>query len=234
MGLYKKKQSKTQKDIEKEYGRSWIWTALDAKTRLLLHFVIGDRTLKSATTFLKEIKNRLAEGKPLFTSDELPHYAKALSETFSETIQPPQTKKTGETREPQRVVDDDLDYATVHKTRKDGRVVKVERNVVIGEEDRVVARLDSSPSNTINTSYVERSNLTFRMLDAHLTRKTLWFAKSMTWLQARFAIIAAAYNFVRPHSSLGTAKQPVTPAMAAGITKNPWSMSYLLGLPMLC
>jgi hypothetical protein len=63
---------------------------------------------------------------------------------------------------------------------------------------------------------------------------TLWFAKSMTWLQARFAIIAAAYNFVRPHSSLGTAKQPVTPAMAAGITKNPWSMSYLLGLPMLC
>jgi len=234
LGLYKKKQSQTQEDIEKEHGRSWIWTALDAKTRLLLHFVIGDRTLKSATTFLKEIKNRLAEGKPLFTSDELPHYAKALSETFSETIQPPQTKETGETSKPQRVVDNDLDYATVHKTRKGGRIVKVERNVVIGEEDRVVARLGLSPSNTINTAYIERSNLTFRMLDAHLTRKTLWFAKSMTWLQARFAIIAAVYNFVRPHSSLGTARQPATPAMAAGITKKPWSMSYLLGFPMLC
>jgi IS1 family transposase len=231
LGLHKKKQSQTEEDIEKEYGRSWIWTAIDTPTRLLLHFVIADRTLKSATTFLKEIKNRLAEGKPLFISDELPHYAKALSETFSETIQPPQT---GEPKEPQRVVDDDLDYATVHKTRKDGRVVKVERNVVMGEEDRVVARLGSSPSKTINTAYVERSNLTFRMLDAHLTRKTLWFAKSMRWLQARFSVIVATYNFVRPHTSLGSAKQPVTPGMAAGITKNPWTIGYLLGLPMIC
>jgi hypothetical protein len=201
---------------------------------LLLHFVVGDRTLKSATAFLKEIKNRLAEGKPLFTSDELPHYAKVLSEIYSETIEPAQKEEAGESKGPQRVVDDDLDYATVHKTRKSGRIVKVERSVVIGEEDRVVARLGSSPSNTINTSYIERSNLTFRMLDAHLTRKTLWFAKSMTWLQARFSIIVANYNFVRPHSSLGSAREPVTPAMAAGITKIPWTIGCLLGLPMLC
>jgi transposase InsO family protein len=72
------------------------------------------------------------------------------------------------------------------------------------------------------------------MLDAHLTRKTLWFAKSKRWLYARFSIIVAIYNFVRPHSSLGTIKKPMTPAMAAGITKNPWPIGYLLGLPLVC
>ncbi len=190
--------------------------------------------MENAITFLEEIKSRLVEDKPLFTSDELPHYVEALLETFSHTIQPPPTGKPGRPKGAQRVVDEDLDHATVHKTRKNGRVVKVERNVVVGEEDRVIARLDSSPSKTINTAYIERSNLTFRMLDSHLTRKTLWFAKSMCWLRARFSIIVATYNFVRPHSSLGSAKKPITPAMAAGIAKNPWTIGYLLGLPLIC
>lgn len=190
--------------------------------------------METATTFLKEIKSRLAEGKPLFTSDELPHYLEALSAAFSITYQPAKTGKPGRPKGPQLVVDEDLDYATVHKTRQNGRVVKVERNIVIGEEDRVIARLASSESQTINTAYVERSNLTFRMLDAHLARKSLCFAKCKRWLQARFSIIAAIYNFVRPHSSLGSAKKPMTPAMAAGITNIPWTIGCLLGLPMLC
>ena len=202
----------------------------------MLHFVVGDRTLETANTFLKEIKSRLTEDKPLFTSDELPHYLEALSAAFSVTIQPPKTGKPGRPKGPQRVIDEDLDYATVHKTRQNGRVVKVKRNVLVGKEDRVITRLgsDSSPSQTINTAYIERSNLTFRMLDAHLARKTLCFAKCKPWLQARFSIIAAIYNFVRPHSSLGSAKKPVTPAMAAGIVKTPWTIGCLLGLPMLC
>jgi transposase-like protein len=75
MDLYEKKQSQTQKDIENAYGRGWIWTALDVSSRLLVRFVIGDRTLENAVTFLKEIKSCLADEKPLFTSDELPHYA---------------------------------------------------------------------------------------------------------------------------------------------------------------
>lgn len=192
--------------------------------------------METATTFLNQIKGRLAEGKPLFTSDELPHYLEALSATFSTAVQPPRTGKPGRPKGSQRVLDEDLDYATVHKTRQNGRVVKVERNVVVGEEDRVITRLgsDSSPSQTINTSYVERSNLTFRMLAAHLARKSLCFAKCKPWLQARFSIIAAIYNFVRPHSSLSSAKKPMTPAMAAGIAKTPWTIGCLLALPMLC
>lgn len=200
---------------------------------MLVHFLLGDRTLEQAYAFLNEIKKRSVGSKPWFTSDELPHYAEALADAFSHTVLPPKTGQPGRPQGPQRVVDVDLDYATVHKTRENGRVVKVERKVIYGGEDRIVTRLASSTSQTINTSYVERSNLTFRMLDAHLSRKTLWFAKCKRWLKARFSVIAAVYNFVRPHTSLSMGKKLVTPAMAAAITSFPWTVGLLLGLPML-
>ncbi len=157
-----------------------------------------------------------------------------LWQLSSVTLQvPPRTGKQGRPKGPQRIVAEDLDYGTVHKTRRKGRVVKVERKLVYGEENRVVDRLALSPSNTINTAYVERSNLTFRMSDAHLSRKTLCFAKCKAWLKARFCVVAAVYDFVRPHSSLNLGNKLVTPSMAAGITSFPWTLGRLLGLPVL-
>lgn len=75
--------------------------------------------------------------KPLFVSDELPHYATVLAELFHKLVPPPPTGKPGRPKNPERVVDADLDYATVHKSREGGRVVKVERRVVFGSEQSV-------------------------------------------------------------------------------------------------
>ena len=108
---------------------------------------------------------------PLFVSDELPHYADSLKELFHKTIESEPTGRPGRPRKSKKVVTDDLDYATVHKTRDKGRVVKVETNIVFGSEERIEKRIKELPSNTINTSYVERSNLNWRLWDAHLTRK---------------------------------------------------------------
>ena len=131
------------------------------------------------------------------------------------------------------MVTDDLDYATVHKTRDKGRVVKVETKIVFGSEERIEKRIKELPSNTINTSYVERSNLNWRLWDAHLTRKSLTFAKSFRWLKAKFSICIAFYNFIRPHESLSRCLnrmfKPKTPPMAAGITNHLWSINELLG-----
>ena len=200
----------------------------------MAHHIIGDRTLEQAEQFMKGLKSRMSKQKPLFVSDDLAHYAHALVHACSTVVIPPRTGKRGRPRGPQRIVDADLDYATVHKTRSKGRVVKVERSLVLGENGRLVARLEDSSSNTINTSFVERSNLTWRMMNAHLSRKSLCFSKSLHWLNAKFAVIVAFYNFVRPHSSLSSTKNPVTPAMAAKITANPWSMDQLLGFPVMC
>ena len=84
----------------------------------------------------------------------------------------------------------------------------------------------------INTSYVERSNLNWRLWDAHLTRKTVMFAKSFRWLKAKFAICVGFYNFIRPHETLSRGAdrifRPNTPAVAAKLTDHPWSIKELL------
>jgi MFS superfamily sulfate permease-like transporter len=174
---------------------------------------------------------------PLFTSDELPHYADGLKELFHKLKPPKPTGLPGRPRNPEKLVDEDLDYATVHKTREKGRVVKVEKNIIFGSAERIEKRLEELPSNTINTSYVERSNLNWRMWDAHLTRKSLMFAKSIRWLKAKFAICIGFYNFLRPHETLSRGKDRVfrskTPAMAAGITDHQWTIRDLLGYHVL-
>lgn len=177
---------------------------------------------------------RLSENKPLFTSDELAHYPTLLAEAYHDEIPVPRTGKPGRPKAPEKIVHQDLDYATVHKTRKDGQVVNVTRRIVFGDSERIEKRLDESPSQTVNTSYVERSNGTLRQMDAHLRRKSQTYARSMRWLNAKFAFVVAWYNFVRPHTTLSVnpdrSKTPRTPAMAAGILDHPWSVSELMAL----
>lgn len=186
---------------------------------------------------LKDLIAR-CQGKPLFVSDELPHYGTVLGELFHEVVPSVPTGKPGRPRNPERVIDADLDYATVHKTRQGGQVIKVERKVVHGSEQHVLARLAKSPSKTVNTAYVERSNLDWRLWDAHLARKAPTFAHSMRWLKAKFAICVACYNLIRPHETLSRGEdrifRPKTPAMAASVTDHRWTFSELLVYPAPC
>lgn len=232
-----KKNVASEQDLEKEFGRTWIWTALDAQTRLIVCFAIGDRTLEECRAFLKELALRLDGEKPLFTSDELPHYTDALLETFHNIESPEPTGKRGRPRSPKKTPQPDLVYATVHKTRVNGRVVHVRCNIIFGDQASVQERLEKSPSRKINTAYVERSNGILRQLDSHLRRKTLMFAKSMKFLRAKLALIIGIYNFCRPHATLSKNPDrtitPRTPAMVAGILKEPWEIGLLLAKPCI-
>ena len=216
---------------EQELGKKWIWTAIDTPTRLIVCFLIGDRTLEDARRFLKDLVSRTKQ-QPLFTSDELPHYADGLKELFHKLIAQEPTGQPGRPRSPEKIIDENLDYATVHKTREKGRIIKVETKVIFGSSARIEKRLEQLPGNKINTSYVERSNLNWRMWDAHLTRKSLMFAKSIRWLKAKFAICIGFYNFIRPHETLSRGEdrvfRPNTPAMAAEITDHQWTIKELL------
>ena len=232
MCLCKKKKNVSEQELEKEIGKRWIWTALDTTTRLIVCFLIGKRTLEDARSFLTDLILR-AEKQPLFTSDELPHYADGLKDLFHKEVTPEPTGRPGRPKKSEKVLDENLDYATVHKTRVNGRVVKVEKKVVYGSAERIEERLKELPSNTINTSFVERSNLNWRVWDAHLARKALTFAKRICWLKAKFAICVAFYNFIRPHETLSRGEdrrfRPKTPAMAAGITSHVWTIKDLIG-----
>ena len=211
---------------------TWIWTAFDSASRLMFCFLIGDRTLEDARVFLKDMVNRLEEN-PVFTSDELPHYADGLLELFHRIVTPEPTGWVGRPQNPYKEILPEIDYATVHKIRENGRVKQVKQKVVYGKKKRILERLSGTPSTQINTSFVERANANWRLWDAHLCRKSLLFAKSMRWLKAKFAIVVAVYNFVRPHESLSRDKitrkfVPKTPAMAAGVLERPWTIAELL------
>lgn len=176
------------------------------------------------------------ENKPLFVSDELVHYRKVILESFHHEIEFEKTGKRGRPKKPVKQIDPEIDYATVHKEREKGKVINVEKKVVYGDEIRINEKLKKSPSNQVNTSYIERSNETLRQNDSHLQRKTLKFAKAKQLLIAKLAIVIAHYNLIKPHFSLSKNEDksftPRTPAMVAGITENPWSIEELLGKPV--
>lgn len=73
------------------------------------------------------------------------------------------------------------------------------------------------------TGYVERNNLTMRLVLKRLNRLTLAFSKKLENLIAAIALNFAYYNFCRIHGSLR-----VTPAMSAGISDHVWSLEELL------
>jgi len=235
--LCKKKKALSDEDFEKDYGRHWIWASLDPESKLIINFFIGQRTLEDCTCFIHELIERI-RSKPLFTSDELPHYETALVEQFSHLETYPKTGKRGRPKKPRLVIDPELLYATVHKTRDNGNVVKVDRRVIFGDPTRIDHVIAASKVSTrINTSFIERTNLTLRNHHRKLTRKTLCFAKIKQSLVAQTTIVVTYYNFSRPHrgltlmSSVGK-RIKRTPAMAANIIDRIWPMGEILAYPI--
>ncbi len=181
---------------------------------------------------------------PLFTSDQLPAYRHALLNTYGEWYHPLRQERRGAYPKPQRRPPPSLQYAQVVKRRKGGRIVEVSTRVVFGTPEAVAARLAHSPvSWTVNTSFVERDNLTQRQRNRHLTRRTNGFSKDLTWFEKQLWLSLAYYHFVLPHKSLrerlptpeptrgaGSPRmwRPVTPAMAAGLTDHVWTTDELL------
>ena len=135
MDLCKKKKTLCPEDFEKEYGRQWIWTSLDPESKVIINFFIGQRTLEDCKIFIKDLVSRI-QSKPLFTSDELPHYKTTLEETFSQVRPQPKTGKRGPPKKPLLVIDPELKYATVHKTRVNGKLVEVERNIFFATQSK--------------------------------------------------------------------------------------------------
>ena len=93
------------------------------------------------------------------------------------------------------------------------RVVAMERSVIAGNPEQ----------GHISTSIIERQNLTMRMSMRRFTRLTNGFSKKIENMKAAVSLHFAHYNFVRMHKSLR-----MTPAMAAKVEKNLWSLEELV------
>jgi len=231
--------------LQEVYGDAWVWIAFSPVCKLVPAWVVGKRTLAHARRLVFRLKSATNGQIPFFTSDELPHYADALLEVYGQWVQPPRHGTRGRFPNPRRVPPPDLCYAVVVKERESGRVVEVTTRIVYGTTQQVEAALRASPvSATINTSGVERNNLTTRQHSRRIGRKVNAFSKDPDYLEQQLTLAFAYYHFVIPHRGLrqrlqptlptkgrnGSRKKwkPVTPAMAAGLTDHVWTMNELL------
>ena len=106
----------------------------------------------------------------------------------------------------------------VLKTRQHDRIVQVDRRERMGASWRFEAGLThSEDSSTLNTSFIERMNLTIRQGSAYLSRRTLSHARSEDKLEEHLELLRCHYNFVRPHGALKFGREVRTPAMQAGL-----------------
>ncbi len=244
--VYKKEKQLTP--VEKLlgiYGDAWVWIAFAPEWRIVLAFVIGKREQENANLLIDRLKAVSCGYIPFFTSDQLPHYPKALLHGYGIPeiiIHIP--GKRGPKPKPKLLPPSNLLYAQVVKRRERGRVVEITTKVIFGSQEEFQKRLENSNvSETINTSFVERVNLTCRQCNGRLSRKVLSFSKDLTWMEKHLWLSLAYYHFVLPHASLteplpvplptrgsGSPKKwrQVTPAMAAGITDHVWTMEELL------
>src|SRR5262245_11430836 len=114
--------------LQEGYGNAWVWIAFSPVCKLVPAWVVGKRTLPHARRLVFRLKSATDGHIPFFTSDELPHYARALLDVYGQWVQPPRQGPRGRLPKPRRMPPPDLCYAIVVKERANGRVVEVTKS----------------------------------------------------------------------------------------------------------
>lgn len=234
--LLKKQKSLTDLEyIEGEFGDAWIWIAFDSIHKVVVAYTIGKRTLPKAKELLHTLRDCVSETIPYFTSDELDHYTCAIVEEYGIEKSFPKTGMRGRPRNPIKEVPSSLVYTQVHKHRERGRVKKIDTHLIFGTATQVKGiLLDSPVSNSVNTTFVERNNLTIRQQNGRFQRKTLQFSKKKELFSSQLQLFFGYYHFIRSHHSLQIKNSILskkwikqTPFMSAGITDHIWTFREL-------
>ena len=187
---------RTGKELPEGAGDVWTWTAIDADTKLILSYFVGDRNRRSACAFLTDLRDRIIN-RPQITSDQFRAYLPAMDEVFGPWV----------------------DFAQLVKIFRNtpGESGRYSPGECCGIKTKVRTG-DPDPAH-ISTSYVERQNLTMRMSMRRFTRLTNAFSKKLDNHLHALALYFVFYNFCRIHKTLRT-----SPAMAAGVTDRLWSL----------
>ncbi len=183
-------------------GDVWTWTAMDADSKLMICWQVGERDATAAYDLITDLESRLANRVQL-TTDGLKVYLSAVEEVFGANT----------------------DYAMLVKLY--GQDAEGEKRYsppvcIAAERTPIMGRPDPKH---ISTSYVERQNLTVRMGLGRFTRLTNAFSKKLENHFCAVSLHFMYYNFARVHQTLKT-----SPAVAAGVADHVWSVEEIVRL----
>ena len=174
-----------------------MFVAIEVWSRLWPSTVTGRRSYRNTLALLRDITTRMdLKRVPLIVTDGFEFYEKVVRRVFGPAAL----------------------YGQVLKTRRHDRIIQVDRRARLGAAWRFAQALtNSEDSSTLNTSFIERLNLTIRQGSAYLSRRTLAHARSAATLEDHLELLRCHYNFVRLHGGLRFGSETRTPAMQAGL-----------------
>jgi IS1 family transposase len=195
------KKDRNVRPGETQVGNVWTFCVIDAETKLVPAFKVGNRDAVTANAFVQDVASRM-KNRVQISTDALRAYVEAIEKSFGSGV----------------------DYAQIiksygHEEASDNRrysapeFVPSEKKVIVG----------NPVQDLISTSYIERLNATTRLHMRRLTRLTLAFSKKRENFEAAVGLHFAYYNFVKRHSTIRC-----TPAMAAGVERGFWSVGDLV------
>jgi IS1 family transposase len=186
-------------------GDVWTWTAIDADSKLLVSYLLGNRDAECAFDFMSDVADRLANRVQL-TTDGHGAYLQAVVGAFGIDVDYAQlVKHYGST----------ADLAGPERKYSPGICTGITKRRLIGRPHKAL----------VSTSYVEKHNQTMRLHMKRYARLTAAHSKKIENLVHSMALYATWYNFARTNSAVR-----MSPAMAAGLTDRLWDIGDIVKL----
>lgn len=201
---YCKKRNITAEIAEKhpDAGDVWLWCGIDADSKLVASWRVGQRDLGTAYDFVHDLADRLTQRVQL-TSDGFKVYLEAVESAFNLDVDYAMLQKI---------------YGADHEPEKRYSPSKIRSSTM------EVIQGNPDPKH-ISTSYVERMHWSVRTSCRRYTRLSNGFSRKLRNHAAAVSLNYFAYNYVRIHRTLRT-----SPAMAAGVTDRLWELSDIVAL----
>lgn len=196
-----KQRVATLKKYGPEMGDSYLFTAIDRTTKLLVAFHLGKRDGYNTDLFCRKLSTATA-GRFHLSSDGFGPYRDTIP----------------------RVLGSRVDFGMLIKTfgkssAEDQRQYSPAK--IIGTKKEAIHNWPKMDK--ICTSHVERQNLNFRTFVRRMTRLSNGFSKVWRNHEAMIALYICHYNYVRVHGTIKT-----TPAVASGLTTKKWTVREML------